>query len=64
VGLFLWMTSFPLLLTSTPALVPTALSMMLLVVRTTLEDRTLQRKLSGYADYTGRVRFRLIPGVW
>ncbi len=32
--------------------------------RTALEDRTLARELEGYADYTARVRFRLLPGIW
>jgi protein-S-isoprenylcysteine O-methyltransferase Ste14 len=35
-----------------------------LVLRTTLEDRMLQRALGGYADYAARVRYRLVPGVW
>ena len=32
--------------------------------RTVAEDRTLQRELSGYADYAARVRYRLVPGIW
>jgi protein-S-isoprenylcysteine O-methyltransferase Ste14 len=36
----------------------------LVVVRTSLEDRTLHAELPGYADYARGVRFRLIPGVW
>jgi len=35
-----------------------------LVVRTHLEDRTLQDELPGYRDYARRVRSRLVPGVW
>ena len=46
------------------ALVPVALVMALYVVRTALEDRTLQAELSGYRDYAQRVRYRLLPGVW
>ncbi len=34
------------------------------VVRTALEDRTLRAELEGYAEYAGRVRYRLLPGVW
>ena len=30
----------------------------------TLEDKTLQRELEGYKDYTNRVPHRLIPGIW
>ena len=45
-------------------LVPAAIVAVLLIIRTYLEDTTLQRELDGYPDYTKRVRFRLIPGVW
>ena len=37
---------------------------LLLVVRTALEDRTLQAELAGYADYARQVRYRLLPRVW
>ena len=29
-----------------------------------MEDRLLYDGLAGYKDYTARVRYRLIPGVW
>ena len=32
--------------------------------RTALEDRTLQAEFAGYVEYSARVRFRLVPGVW
>jgi len=64
VGLVAWLLSLPLLLTSTRALLPTAVAIVSLVVRTALEDRMLRKKLPGYADYTERVRSRLIPRVW
>jgi protein-S-isoprenylcysteine O-methyltransferase Ste14 len=37
---------------------------LLFIVRTALEDGTLQRELAGYREYAGQVRFRLLPGVW
>ncbi len=37
---------------------------LVLAVRTWLEDRTLRSELDGYAAYAGRVRFRLLPGIW
>lgn len=54
----------PLMLGSVWGFVPAGLASLLLVVRTALEDSTLQRELEGYADYAVRVRFRLLPGVW
>jgi protein-S-isoprenylcysteine O-methyltransferase Ste14 len=35
-----------------------------LVVRAVSEDRMLQAELPGYRDYAGRVRWRVLPGVW
>jgi protein-S-isoprenylcysteine O-methyltransferase Ste14 len=46
------------------ALIPGGLFAVLLVVRTALEDRTLQDELEGYSEYTQRVRHRLIPCIW
>ena len=54
----------PIMLGSLWALVPGALIAGLLVLRTSLEDKGLQADLEGYAEYSGRVRFRLIPGIW
>jgi protein-S-isoprenylcysteine O-methyltransferase Ste14 len=63
-GLVPWILSVPLLLGSAPGLIPAALAVAAVVVRTALEDRTLRQKLPGYVDYAERVRARLIPGVW
>lgn len=54
----------PLTLGSWWALLPSALLIILLVVRTVLEDRTLQAGLGGYAAYVQKVKYRLVPGIW
>lgn len=46
------------------ALIPAGLMACLLVLRTSLEDRTLRDELPGYKEYSERVRYRLLPGVW
>ncbi|MEQ9143082.1 MAG: hypothetical protein RLO08_01865 [Parvibaculaceae bacterium] len=46
------------------ALVPAAFALIVAVVRTALEDRTLLDELPGYREYAQRVRYRLIPGVY
>jgi protein-S-isoprenylcysteine O-methyltransferase Ste14 len=46
------------------ALIPMGLLAGSVVIRTALEDQTLQNELPGYADYARRVRYRLLPGVW
>ena len=40
------------------------IGVVLLVKRTSLEDRTLQNELPGYAEYAQKVRYRLVPGIW
>lgn len=46
------------------ALIPAGFVALVIVVRTALEDRTLQNELEGYKVYASRVRYRLIPGIW
>jgi protein-S-isoprenylcysteine O-methyltransferase Ste14 len=46
------------------ALIPGGLSAVLMIVRTALEDKMLLNELDGYREYAGRVRYRLIPGIW
>ena len=64
VGMIPWVLSMPLLLTSSRALLPAGLTVVCILVRTAVEDRTLHKKLPGYTDYAARVRSRLLPGVW
>ena len=64
VGTILSELATPIMLGSWWALIPGALDAILFVVRTALEDRTLQAELDGYKDYTACVHYRLLPGVW
>lgn len=64
VGASLWALSTPLILGSGLGLLPAGIATAMLVVRTALEDKTLQSELPGYADYAQRIRFRLLPGIW
>lgn len=57
-------TGIAMVLGSGLALVYCFIIAFLLVVRTYMEDETLQRELDGYREYTQETRFRLIPGVW
>lgn len=45
-------------------LIPAAAALIITVIRTALEDRTLQDELLGYRDYVQRVRYRLIPWIY
>ncbi len=64
VGIILLFPCMALFLGSWWALVPAILIGVLMVIRTALEDHTLQAELPGYAEYAQRVCYRLLPGVW
>lgn len=54
----------PLAMGSLYGLIPTALLVVCVLIRTLAEDATLKAELTGYKDYAARVRSRWIPGVW
>jgi protein-S-isoprenylcysteine O-methyltransferase Ste14 len=63
-GGLLWTIMTPLMLGTLWAYVPTAVMVILTVLRTALEDKTLQEELPGYKEYTQQTRYRLLPGIW
>jgi len=63
-GILVMSLGMPLLLGSWWALVPGVLNIVNFIVRTALEDRTLQAELPGYKEYAAKVKYRLIPGIW
>ena len=46
------------------ALIPAVIYSSLILRRVFVEDRFLHANLAGYAEYAGRVRHRVIPGIW
>lgn len=63
-GSLIYNLFIPLVLGSLWTFLPALLTIALLVLRTRLEDRTLQAELPGYPEYAAVVRHRPIPGVW
>jgi protein-S-isoprenylcysteine O-methyltransferase Ste14 len=63
-GGILMAISISLVLGSLWGLIPSGVVFVLLIIRTYLEDTTLQKELGGYSDYTKKVKYRLLPGVW
>ena len=63
-GAILYELAVPVLLASWGALAISAIGALLLILRTALEDRTLQAELPGYVAYARQVRQRLVPGLW
>jgi protein-S-isoprenylcysteine O-methyltransferase Ste14 len=56
--------AIPLLLDSAWAFLPAILLIGTLVLRTALEDKTLQAELPGYKEFARKTRYRLFPGIW
>lgn len=54
----------PILFDSAWAFIPSLLLLGVLVLRTSLEDLTLQTELPGYKEFAERTRYRLLPGIW
>jgi len=54
----------PVMLGTLWALLPAVVIIIVLIIRTSKEDRTLQEELPGYREYAQRTRYRLIPGIW
>jgi len=63
-GNILGLFGIVLALGSVWSLIPATVASIIAVIRTALEDQTLQADLPGYRDYTRRVRYRLIPAIY
>jgi len=63
-GNILPLLGIALALSSLWTLIPAAMALVIAVIRTALEDRTLQEELPGYKEYARRVRYRLFPGIY
>jgi protein-S-isoprenylcysteine O-methyltransferase Ste14 len=63
-GALLYTVLVPIVLGSWWTYIPALLTVILIFIRTRLEDQTLQTELPGYKEYAARVRYRLIPGIW
>jgi protein-S-isoprenylcysteine O-methyltransferase Ste14 len=46
------------------SLIPALFASIISIIRTELEDQTLQAELPGYRDYARRVRYRLVPAIY
>ena len=54
----------PLFLDSIWAFIPAGFLVIIVTIRTNLEDRALHNELDGYGEYANSVRYRLLPGIW
>jgi len=63
-GMIIQSLGFPLLFGSLWSIIPISLSILLILIRTSLEDQTLKNELKGYREYSGMTRYKLLPYVW
>ncbi len=63
-GSVLALPGIALALSSVWTLIPAAIALVIAVIRTALEDRTLHEELPGYREYAQCVRYRLVPGIY
>ena len=64
VGYIIMSIATPIALGTLWGLVFSGITGLLLIVRTALEDNTLKKELAGYAEYTEKVKYRLVPLIW
>jgi len=60
----LYTLSIPLIIGSVFTFIPVGIYVILFIIRTSLEDRTLHEELEGYSEYARQVRHKLFPGIW
>jgi protein-S-isoprenylcysteine O-methyltransferase Ste14 len=63
-GIMLSFLGIPLLLNSWWGMIPSVVIVGLFVYRTYREDQMLIDSLAGYIEYTQKVKYRLLPGIW
>jgi protein-S-isoprenylcysteine O-methyltransferase Ste14 len=63
-GIIAGFLGIPLVLSSWWAMIPGVVIVGLFVYRTVQEDLMLIDGLARYAEYTEKVRYRLLPGIW
>lgn len=63
-GVLLMYVATPLALGSYVALPVFLLTIPLLAFRIRNEEEVLRKELEGYKEYCGKVKYRLVPGVW
>ena len=64
VGFIITYVTAVLVLGSLYGVAVAAISVLILIIRTDLEDKTLQAELEGYAEYSQQVRYRPLPYIW
>jgi len=64
IGYILMSVGTPMAIGTLWGLIFSCITTFLLIIRTSLEDSTLKQELPGYAEYTVKVKYRLLPYIW
>lgn len=64
IGMIISWVGFPIVMTSIYSLIPVIISIILIVLRTNLEDKMLEEELVGYDDYKQKTKYRLVPYIF
>ena len=60
----LYTLSIPLIIGSAFTFIAVGIYVILFIIRTSLEDKTLHEELDGYSEYARQVKHKLFPGIW
>lgn len=60
----LFALSIPMIIGSVFTFIPVGVYCLLMIIRTCLEDKTLQKELKGYSEYARKTKYRLFPRIW
>ena len=63
-GYILMVIATPVALGSIYALLMSFLVMIIFIIRTAMEDKTLLNELEGYREYSQKIKYKLIPSIW
>jgi protein-S-isoprenylcysteine O-methyltransferase Ste14 len=63
-GMIISLLGIPFITGSAWSMSTTTVAVILIFVRTILEDKTLNNELEGYTEYIKKTRYKLIPLVW
>lgn len=63
-GMIISLIAFPLVTGSLFSIIPVLISIILLLLRTQLEDKMLIQDLKGYSEYVLQTCYKLVPKIW
>ena len=63
-GEIIMLMGTPFILQSLLGYIPIIGLIILFVIRTNLEDKTLKKELPGYKNYSKKTKYRLLPHIW